>query len=113
MVIRKYVHRLHHQPGLRRIAGTATARGGIIQCLDILLPQIDVRAPYSAIICHQPVDLSFHIRCLGPHAPAAGVQLHLLAELSEELVGAVVVGLEVRVQLICLVNGIDGLLDLP
>jgi hypothetical protein len=67
----------------------------------------------AAIVGDEAVDLAFYISGLGPDAAAAGVALNLLAEFAEQDVGAVVVGVEVIVDLVRLVDAEDGLLNLP
>lgn len=63
-------------------------------------------SPHS--LRHQPIHLPFHIGSLRPHAARAREELDLPVELCEEEVGAVVPRRDVRVELVCLVDGGDG-----
>jgi hypothetical protein len=74
---------------------------------------LGIRAQAPPIICEKAVDLTLDVGGLGPDAAAAGVALDLLAELAEQDASAVVVGLEVCVELVGLVDLVDGLLDVP
>lgn len=97
----------------RRISEPTPARGRRVQALDIGLPLGHVDALDAAVVRKEAVDLPLDVRRLGPHASAAAVELYLLAELVEEDVGAVVVAGEVEVDLVGLVDGQDGRLDIP
>lgn len=59
------------------------------------------------------IDFAFYVGRLGPDGAAAGVSFDLLLEFRQKNVTSVVVGLEVGINLIGLVDGVDGSLHLP
>lgn len=59
------------------------------------------------------IDFAFHVGRLGPDGAAAGVSLDLLLEFCQKNVTSVVVGLEIGIDLVCLVDGVNGFLHFP
>ena len=102
---------LLHRGG--RIALAAARGSRVIQSLDVSLPLRHVDALDATVVGEEAVDLTLDIGRLGPHTGAAGKELDLLPVLLEDDVGAVVVRLEVDVDLVCLVDGVDCCLDVP
>jgi len=98
----------HH----RRIT-PAPPRRGIVQSPDIRPPLLGIRPQHSPIIGEQTIDFAFDIRRLRPDASRAGEPVDLVAELGEEFVRAIVVGFVGLFDFVSLVDGVDGLLDVP
>ena len=92
---------------------STSSTGSLVQGLDVVLPLLHIRSEHSAIISVETVDLAFNVRGLRVDGPAASESLDLLAKLTEENASAVVVGFEVSVDLVRLVDGVDGLLNVP
>lgn len=84
-----------------------------IQPLDILPPLVHVWPEKTSVVRQQAVHFAFDISRLCPDAAAASIAHHLVVELGEQETGAVVVGSEVGVDFVCLVDGVDCLLDIP
>lgn len=100
-----------HTSSLIRIRPPRRRR--VIHGLDVRPPLLLVRPQYPPVVRQQPVDLALDVRGLRVHAGAAAVPLDLADQLGEDLVGAVVVRLEVGVDLVRLRDLVDGLPDLP
>ena len=96
-----------------RIASPSAARSRVKQGLDVSLPLGHVDALDAAVVGDEAVDLALDVGGLGPDARAAGEQLDLLPVLLEDDVRAVVVRLEVDVDLVSLVDGVYCCLDVP
>lgn len=84
-----------------------------IQTLDVLLPLVRVWSEKTSVVRQQAVDFAFDIGRLCPDAAATSISLYLVAELAEQEAGPIIVGVEIGVDLICLVDGVDCLLDIP
>ena len=102
----------HLRPPLWRRLATLLG-GGFVQGVDVVLPLLEVGPLDAAVVGDEAVDLALDVGGLGPDAAAAVEEVDLLAELVEEAVGAVVVRLVVGVELVGLVDRVDGLLDVP
>lgn len=87
--------------------------GSDVEVPDLALPLGLVGTQQSAIIRQETVDFALGIGGLSPDTTAAGKHFNLLAQFLKEQAGAVVIGLEVKVDFVCLVDGVEGLLDLP
>lgn len=96
----------------RRLLATPRS-SSLIDAMNVRLPLLDIRSQDTTIVGQETVDLTLHVRGLRVHGAAAGEALGLLADVAHEDHGAVVVGLEVGVELVRLVDGVDGLLDVP
>ena len=81
--------------------------------MDIPLPLCLVRSEHSAVVCQQTIDFSLHVRGLRPHSPAAGVALDLGLKLFEQNVATVIPCISSRVDLVGLVDRVDGFSHLP
>lgn len=97
----------------RRVPSAAPRGSRIVQGLDVILPLLDIDALDAAVVGEETIDLALDVGRLGPDAAAAGEELDLLPVLVEDDVGAVVVGVEVDVDLVGLVDGVDRRLDVP
>jgi hypothetical protein len=91
----------------------ASRRRRIVQRLDIRAPLVRVGSQHAAIVRQQAVDLALDIRGLGPDAAGASILFHLVAELGEQEVRAVVVGVVCLVDFVGLVDGVYCFLDVP
>lgn len=80
---------------------------------DEALPQLFIRSKHPTIVGVQAVDFTLDIRSLGPHGAAAGIEADLFGEFAEQDLGAVVVCFQVVVEFVGLVDGVDGLLNVP
>lgn len=96
-----------------RVPSAAPRGSRIVQSLDVILPLLNVDTLDAAVVGQEAIDLALDVGRLGPDAAAAGEELDLLPVLVENDVGAVVVGVEVDVDLVGLVDGVDGRLDVP
>lgn len=84
-----------------------------IQALDVLFPLVRIWPQKTSVVRQQAVHFAFDIGRLCPDAAATSIFFHLVAELGEQEAGPIVVRSEVGVDLICLVDGVDRLLDIP
>ena len=85
----------------------------IIQTLNVSLPLALIHSLDSPIVRHQTVHLTLNIRRLSPHPRTAGVQTDLILELGEQKVAAIIPSVEVQIDLIGLVDAVDGFLVVP
>lgn len=97
----------HHHRGIR------PSRRSLIQPPDIPPPLRDIRPQHPPIVRQQTIDLALDIRRLRPDAAAAGILHHLVAQLVEETMSAVIPRGEVGVDLVGLVDGVEGGADVP
>lgn len=87
--------------------------GSIKQGLDIGLPLLLVHSRHIAVIGHEPVDLALNIGGLSPDTATAGVALHLVLQLAEQEVAAVVPSVVGSVDFVSFVDAVDGFLHVP
>ena len=85
----------------------------IVQPLDVPLPLLRVRAQDAAVVRDEAVDLALDVGRLRPNTTRASEALDLVFELREEKVGSVIVGFVRLVNFVGLIDGVDGLLDIP
>lgn len=97
----------------RRVSIPAPGRCSIIQGLNIRLPLLDVHTLESTVVREKAVDLALHVGRLRPDPAAAREKLDLLPELLKENTCTVIESIEVQVDLVGLVDCVDGLLDVP
>jgi hypothetical protein len=62
--------------------------GRIIEALDIALPLLLVHAVESTVVRQEAVDLALDVCGLSPDGARAGVELDLLLQFAQEVVGA-------------------------
>jgi hypothetical protein len=97
-----------------RLRYMATARSrSIIDALDVRLPLLNIGSDEAAVVGDETVDLALDIGGLSVDGTTAGILLSLLADVTHEDTRAVVVRLEVSIDLVGLVNGVNCLLDVP
>lgn len=102
----------HHY--LRSRSGCiAASRGRIVESLDILHPLVLINTFQTTIIGHQPVDFTLNVGGLGPNTTTASEPFHLILELAQKHVAAVVPGIDSLIYLVCLIDGVDGCLVVP
>ena len=98
---------------IRSRLGATSPTGGLVQARNIALPLLHVGPQDATVVGIQPVDLAFNVRRLRPNAAAARIPLNLLAELPQQNGCAIVVRLEIIVELVSLIDGVDGCFHLP
>lgn len=92
---------------------TTTRSRSIIDALNIRLPLLNIRSDEAAVIGDETVYLALDIAGLSVDGTAASIALGLLTDITHEDTRAVVIGLEVSVDLVSLVNGVNSLLNVP
>lgn len=80
---------------------------------DIRLPLRHIWAQDSAVVSHEAVDLTLDIGSLCPDAAAAGPDGDLVQKFPKQTMAAIVPGFERRIDLVCLVDCVDGSLHIP
>ena len=106
----RFLVRSHASHRARRIPSRDSS---VLKTLNIRLPLRLVGPQDSPIVGQKPIDLSLDICCLRPHAGTACVQANLVAKLREQSVAAVVPRFGRHVDLVGLVDGVDGGLNVP
>jgi hypothetical protein len=107
---RWHTSRRHLKSGSSRI----TASGGsIVESLDITLPLVLINTLQAAIIGYQAVDFTFDVGGLSPHATTASEALDLVFEFSKKDVAAIIPGIDGLIYFVCLVDSVDGFLNVP
>jgi hypothetical protein len=77
------------------------------------LPLCDIRPQYPSIVRQQAVDFAFDVCGLRPNTTAAGPDCSLIEQLTEESMASVVPGFQRGVDLVRLIDGVDGFLHFP
>lgn len=95
----------------RRIA--APRGGSIVKGLDIRLPLLLVHSRHASIVGDQTIDLALDIGGLGPHTSTTRKQPDLFLQLAEQKVATIVPRLDGCIDLIGLVDSVDGGLAVP
>lgn len=91
----------------------APCGGSAIEGFNIRLPLLHVHSCQATVISNETVDLALHIGRLGPDTSTACKPTNLILELGEEDVAAVVPCLDGDVDLVGLIDGVDGGLVIP
>lgn len=100
---------------LETFAGRVTAPcgSGIVQGLDVRLPLLLVYPRHTSVICNQAIDFALDISSLSPHTSTAREQSDLILQLAEKNVATVVPRLNGGINLVSLIDGVDGCLVVP
>lgn len=86
----------------------AARQSSIIQSLEVGIPLSQIRAQDTAIIRQHAIDFALDVRRLRPDAAGAREALDLVFHLAQDEVRPVVPDVEVRVDLVGLVDFVDG-----
>lgn len=95
------------------VLGASSLSRRVIQSSYVGAPLVEISPLDAAVVREEAVYFALHVGGLGPDPAATGEKLDLLAELAEEHVRPVVVRFAIGVELVCLVDAVDGLLDVP
>lgn len=104
-------HKLGHCGS--RVSESSSGCCRVKETFDVSLPLWHIRPFNSPIVGQKPVYLSLDICRLGPDAATAGEELDLLRQFGEKQVGAVIIGLEILVDLVRLIDCVNRCLNVP
>lgn len=110
MDLRWHTSRRHLKSRSGRIAASS---GGIVESLDITLPLVLINTLQAAIIGYQAIDFTLDIGGLSPHTTTASEALDLVFEFSKKHMAAIVPGIDGLIYFVCLVDSVDGFLNVP
>lgn len=91
----------------------SSSLGCIIKPLDICPPLPFVGSDQSPVVRKEAIDFSLDIGCLSPHASAACESPNLILEFTQQDMAAIVPRFKRHVDLICLVDRVDGFRHIP
>lgn len=104
-------HELRH--GSSRVSEPSSPCCSLEKTLDVSLPLWNIRPFNPSVVCQKSVHFSLNIGRLRPHAATAGEKLDLLLQFGEELMGSIIVGLQILVDFISLIDRINRCLNVP